>query len=231
MYYKDKIYIPPKEDTSKVETYTSNEPFGIDKNHTQAPNIPTEENTNEILYSMIKDLQKVNLQLTERIQKLEYYQNEWLKTMGLLGDKIQKLEEYDKQVYRAFRALAEDYTEKVHKGMPALYNGILSILNKYDFVRDAIPLELKQYKWIVHRKLRTKNIEVYISKVKDYKVEYLVAHNCADVFGGYGENIFSCKNKELAYKFNLSNATRLRDLLNKDRVGKQYLWVISKVEE
>lgn len=92
----------------------------------------------------------------------------------------------------------------------------------------------KQEKWIVHRTLRTKSIEVYISNVKDYydtKIEYLVAHNCGDIFGGYGENIFSCKSKELAYEFDLSNATRLRDLLNKERVGKQYLWVISKVEE
>lgn len=92
----------------------------------------------------------------------------------------------------------------------------------------------KQEKWIVHRTLRTKNIEVYISGIKDYynpNVEYLVAHICGNVFGGYGEYIFSCKNKESAYKFNLFNALRVRDLLNKDRVGKQYLWGISKVEE
>ncbi len=92
----------------------------------------------------------------------------------------------------------------------------------------------EQAKWIVHRTLRTKNIEVYISNIKDFYdnlVEYLVAHNCGDVFDGYGKNIFSCKSKEWAYKFNLSTALRVRDLLNKYRVGKQYLWVISKVEE
>ena len=86
----------------------------------------------------------------------------------------------------------------------------------------------------MHRTLRTQNKEVYISKIKDEhdtKVEYLVAYNCADVFDGYGENIFDCKNKELAYKFNLSTALRIRDLLNRNRAGKQYLWVISKVEE
>ena len=83
--------------------------------------------------------------------------------------------------------------------------------------------EPKQEKWIVHRKLRTNGIEVYVVERR---------------FGDYTINVskemsyFTSHIKEKAVKLNdLHSAIFMRDKLNEIRKGKQYLWVISKVEE
>lgn len=180
----------------------------------------------EILQAQIDDL-KAKIGILEEHEKVD------VKDMVDMLSQIRELKLYGRSVYEAIQMLSEDYTNKSSGGV-AFYNGVLSKLDKYDFVSQATTQPPKQEKWIVHRTLRTQNIEVYISSVKDFydtKVDYLVAHNIGDTFGGYGENIFCCKSKEFAYKFNLSTALRVRDLLNKYRVGKQYLWVISKVEK
>lgn len=75
----------------------------------------------------------------------------------------------------------------------------------------------KQEKWIVHRTLRTENTETYIG-VDDSNIRE---------FSNFGVTY----NKDKANKVSFDQAVLWRDILNKDRVGKQYLWIVSKVEE
>ena len=91
----------------------------------------------------------------------------------------------------------------------------------------------KQEKWIVHRRLRTKNIEVYIGCDKDDKNNANKFIKCLTIRCNSGDlfNTSITYNKNKAFRFDFEDAVLLRDELNKDRVGKQYLWVISKVEE
>ena len=77
----------------------------------------------------------------------------------------------------------------------------------------------KQEKWVVHRTLRTKNKESYVG--------YRTHTDYDDVKCGYT----MVYKKEYAKRYDKSDAIMARDELNKDRVGKQYLWVISRVEE
>lgn len=81
----------------------------------------------------------------------------------------------------------------------------------------------KQEKWIVHRTLRTKNKEIYIG-IKNMEFTQYWLHT----FKG---NVPITYEKGSAFKHDFYNAVILRDELNKTRVGKQYLWVISRVEE
>lgn len=82
-------------------------------------------------------------------------------------------------------------------------------------------LEAEYQEWIVHRTLRTQNKEVYIGV--DNK-------NTNRLWGASGP-FETTYNKDRANKYDFDRAIHLRDEFNKDRVGKQYLWVISKVEE
>lgn len=84
----------------------------------------------------------------------------------------------------------------------------------------------KQEKWIVHRTLRTNGMETYVSIIgseNGFKKKWL---------GDYKEfSLYGYLYKPMARKFDKEEAILIRDLLNQDRVGKQYLWVISKVDE
>lgn len=81
----------------------------------------------------------------------------------------------------------------------------------------------KKEKWIVHRTLKKQNREVYIgTKNADFTTHWL------RVFDG---NVPTTYEKEYSFKYDFRNAVMIRDELNKNRVGKQYLWVTSKVEE
>lgn len=77
----------------------------------------------------------------------------------------------------------------------------------------------KQEKWVVHRTLRTQNRETYVGYKTHTDYDYV---KC-----GYT----MVYQKEYAKRYDKEEAIFIRDLLNKDRQGKQYLWVISKVEE
>lgn len=83
----------------------------------------------------------------------------------------------------------------------------------------------------MHRTLRTQNKEVYIGCDKDDKtnankfVKYPIRCISGDIF-----NTSVTYNKNKAFRYEFEDAVLLRDELNKDRVGKQYIWVISKVE-
>lgn len=120
--------------------------------------------------------------------------------------------------YEAIQMFSEDYARE-NDYKTALYNGILSKLDKYDFV--SAKETSKSEVWIIHRTLRKKGIEVYVgfNTETDWRVE---------LFDG---TIGTTKDKKNAYKFEFAEAVKVRDDLNKRRVGKQYLWVISKVEE
>lgn len=84
----------------------------------------------------------------------------------------------------------------------------------------------KQEKWIVHRTLRKKGIEIYVKHAyKEYTKKYLEPWKEDKTI------VIYTNKKNEAQKIREENAIRVRDLLNKDRIGKRYLWVISKVEE
>ena len=142
-----------------------------------------------------------------------------------LRKNINKLENYGKSVYEAIKMFSEDYTNK-NSGGVALHNGILSKLDKYDFV-SAID-HPKQKKWIVHRTLRTNGMETYVGYSDDN-----VDDGCRKYFLGTfdGKNISGYLHKLKAHKFDYLEAIVLREQLNKQRAYKQYIWVISKVEE
>ncbi len=80
----------------------------------------------------------------------------------------------------------------------------------------------KQEKWIVHRTLRTQNKETYIGN--DNSNTYKVKLNIYDTYN-------TTYKKEKATRYKKEDAIIERDRLNDDRIGKQYLWVISKAEE
>ena len=86
---------------------------------------------------------------------------------------------------------------------------------KIDKLVDAV----SDFKWIVHRTLRKKGIETYVGHrtFTDYD----------DVKCGY-TMIYQ---KKFATKYLEKEAIEVRDELNEHRIGKRYLWVISKVEE
>lgn len=79
--------------------------------------------------------------------------------------------------------------------------------------------EPKQEKWIVHRTLRNKGRETYVGKRTNTDYD--------DVKCGY----VMIYQKEYATRYEEKEAIKIRDELNEQRVGKRYLWVISKVEE
>ena len=144
-----------------------------------------------------------------------------------LRENINKLENYGKSVYEAIRMLSEVYTSK-NSGGVALYNGVLSKLDKYDFVSQAISQPPKQEKWIVHRTLRTNGMETYVGYSDDN-----VDDGCRKYFLGTfdGKNISGYLLKLKAHKFDYLEAIVLREQLNKQRAYRRYLWVMSKVEE
>ena len=74
--------------------------------------------------------------------------------------------------------------------------------------------------WIVHRTLRKQDTEVYIGY--SYTKTYMLFLDDRKVFTTYI--------KDSADKYTYDVAVSIRDELNKDRVGKQYLWVISEVK-
>lgn len=84
--------------------------------------------------------------------------------------------------------------------------------------------EPKQEKWIVHRTLRKNRREVYLTSNES---------KTAMIFHQFGmeEEWWSTYNKEDAGKLFFRTAVKFRDILNKTRQGKHYLWVISKVKE
>lgn len=91
-------------------------------------------------------------------------------------------------------------------------------------VKDILNREYqppKQEKWIVHRTLRKSGIETYVG-TEDTK-----AIGCLYVTESHPVT----KNKKYAFMYDEKNAIKVRDDLNKYRVGRRYLWVISKVEE
>lgn len=126
-----------------------------------------------------------------------------MKVWEVLQDKISKMKE--KEFIEFIKKYCSIFAFYHIFGDDRFCCGKMKCSNSCAFCKEKILYsdyqETNKEEWIVHRTLRTQNIEVYISNVKDYydtKVEYLVAHNCGDIFGGYGENIFSCKSKELA---------------------------------
>lgn len=122
------------------------------------------------LYQMIKDLPKVNLQLTKRVQKLEN-----------------------------------------------VASALEGRLDQMDELREPVePLkDWHEDKWIVHRTSRKQNREIYITSYVNERVEVAKYEF----------------NKNDAMRYIETEAIKIRDELNKDRQGKRYLWVISKVEE
>ena len=84
----------------------------------------------------------------------------------------------------------------------------------------------KQEKWIVHRTLRRKKgIETYVSLDREgYRLR-----NYDTPFNHY--ELYSHTDRKQAKGFSREEAIHIRDILNEKRVGKRYLWVISKVEE
>ena len=147
-----------------------------------------------------------------------------------LREQIKELKEYGISVYEAIRMFSEDYMDKVNHGTVALHNGILSQLSKHDFVAEHIQEKwAKQEKWIVHRTLRTKGIEVYVNNAAGYLlINHLVGYYWLP--DDFGEDIFSSEERNLAYLFNRQSAIEIRDMLNRFRQGRRYLWVISKVQ-
>ena len=98
-------------------------------------------------------------------------------------------------------------------------------------IRDLLEKEYqppKQEKWIVHRTLRMNGMETYVGYSDDD-----VDDGCRKYFLGTfdGKNISGYLHKLKAHKFDYLEAIVLREQLNKQRAYKQYLWVISKVEE
>lgn len=79
----------------------------------------------------------------------------------------------------------------------------------------------KSDKWIVHRTLRKSGLETFISEDK-FEKQIGFANQCL---------IGVTKYLEDAQKYSRKEAIKDRDILNKDRIGKQYLWVISKVKD
>lgn len=93
-------------------------------------------------------------------------------------------------------------------------------------VKDILNREYqppKQEKWIVHRTLKTNGMETYVSYLEIDRAYFNNKWNTR-IIPDYTYN------KNYAKSFNKHQAIKVRDELNKDRVGKQYLWVISKVE-
>lgn len=86
----------------------------------------------------------------------------------------------------------------------------------------------KQEKWIVHRTLKMNGMETYVGYSDDN-----VDDGCRKYFLGTfdGKNICGYLHKLKAHKFDYLEAIVLREQLNKQRAYKQYLWVISHVEE
>lgn len=84
--------------------------------------------------------------------------------------------------------------------------------------------------YIVHRTLRKKNCEVYICNAEDAEFNTKVWDY------GYGDRMIACElcttyKKANAKRYTKEEAIKVRDELNKERVGREYLWVISKVDE
>lgn len=91
---------------------------------------------------------------------------------------------------------------------------------------EAEYYEPKQEKWIVHRTLRKSGRELY---VENAYIDYILNNNGYLTEKGIKAEYTYDKSKLKGRPF--KNTVIIRDMLNKNRVGKQYLWVISKVEE
>ena len=144
-----------------------------------------------------------------------------------LEERVEKLEKYGKSVYEAIQMLSEDYTSK-ESGKTALYNGILSKLDKYDFVLQYTKSKKNNAitrKYYIHRTLRKVGKEIYICNDKVFREE-----NDNHIFID-GEKILTSTNNKYIRYFTEKEAKYIRNTLNKKRETKLYLWVISKVEE
>lgn len=179
--------------------------------------------TDDDLFTMIKDLQKCVLKLTERVQRLE-------DKVGKLEESVEVLDvrEKPKQEKPYKWKLKVEDIDKItpdgrckESGKRLIDMNKCPIMNWDDTGEICRPLHceffykgIKQEKWIVHRTLRTKNKEVYINN-------YIKKHNQYSIL----------YEKQYAKKFTEEEAISIRDELNKKRVGKRYLWVVSKSGE
>ena len=84
------------------------------------------------------------------------------------------------------------------------------MVNKEEYTCENWEEKSKQNKkWIVHRTLRKKGRETYISVT-------------------FGKPFYT-ERKEKAQRFTMETAIALRDELNKQRIGKRFLWVVSRM--
>lgn len=128
---------------------------------------------------------------------------------------VENIVEYIK---RHFREEATEEIETLYAALIDMKDTIASLNRAYEKVGDCLSSlrpKTKEKNYIVHRTLRTrfigeKNKEIYIS-------------GASLSWGGY--------EKEKARKFTEKEAIKLRDELNTKRVGKRYLWVISKIDK
>ena len=156
------------------------------------------------LHQMIKDLQKVNLRLTERVQKLEKENEETQQYMVGGGD----IRHINERIHKL-----EDSVGKLQERAEVLDSRTETVEPLKDW---------HEGKWIAHRTLRKQNKETYVGWDRHSSYRVIL----------YGDFLGTTYNKNKAFRYNNElDAITVRDMLNKDRVGKRYLWVISKVEE
>lgn len=158
--------------------------------------------------------QPIIMSETDKIimQNLEVL-NELYEEVGRLKSKVDRLGELD--------VIKDNDIKELKKRIDKLEKSYVPTEEEQLKILDEINAEPKQEKWIVHRTLRTNGMETYVG-TEDEK-----AIGCLLVI----ENYPVTDNEDYAFKYDIKNAIKVRDKLNQYRVGKQYLWVISKVEE
>lgn len=177
-----------------------------------------------LVMGKIENLQKAYLELTERVSKLE-------DKVGKLEESVEVLDVREKpkqnkvDIEDLIRKSIDNYDCDICRAQ-----GIMNCMRdkKYCIGYHKWVEKHKNDKWIVHRTLRTQNKEVYICK-DNIKIDYY-SHQLMIVKNG-SMSYFTTNKKEQAKQLPFDMAIKIRDELNEERIGKRYLWVISKVEE
>lgn len=101
----------------------------------------------------------------------------------------------------------------------------VAILGRRTEDKVEAPKDYHEEKWLVHRTLRKSGgRETYVSLDRNgYRLR-----NYDTPFNHY--ELYSHTDRKQAKEFSREEAIHIRDILNEKRVGKRYLWVISKLE-
>lgn len=171
---------------------------------------------------IIKQTQKALLKLTERVQKLENDNSvncdklrEYVKRTLKLEDSVDKLQDNDK-----VEPLKDTLKETEFDVFKEHREDFAKTLDVYERL-----MKPKQEEWIVHRTLRKNGgRETYVSLDRNgYGLR-----NYDTPFNHY--ELYSHPDRKQAKEFSREEAIHIRDILNEKRIGKRYLWVISRVE-